>query len=132
MRMSRINQKLIYPKLSYKITGILFQVHNELGRYVKEKQYQDLLEKKLKDSGLQFEREKKLLINSKIGGNQVDFCVENKILIECKVKPFLVKNDYYQILRYLKASRFKLGFLVNFRNRYLKPKRVLNSDIKIY
>ena len=129
MRMTRMGQKLIYPELSYRINGILFEVHNELGRYCKEKQYRDCLEQKLKNNGLRFEREKKLPINKEVGGNQVDFCVENKILLDCKAKNFLTKEDFYQMLRYLKAAKMKLGFIVNFRNKYLKPKRILNPDI---
>jgi len=129
MRMTRKNQKIIYPELSYEITGILFKVHNELVRYCKERQYQDVLEQKLRDRRLQFEREKTLPINKEVGGNQVDFCIENKILLECKAKGFLTKDDFYQMLRYLKAAKMKLGFIVNFRNKYLKPKRILNPDI---
>jgi hypothetical protein len=30
--------KLIYPELSYKINGVLFAVHNELGRFYNEQQ----------------------------------------------------------------------------------------------
>ena len=119
-------RKLIYPELSYKITGVLFQIHNELGRYCKEKQYQEAIENLLKQAGLRFEREKKIPISPEIGGNQVDFLIEDKILLECKAKPFITKDDYCQILRYLKASKKKLGLLVNFRNRYLKPKRIAN------
>ena len=40
---------LIYSDLTYKINGILFTVHNQLGRYCNEKQYSDLIEKLLKD-----------------------------------------------------------------------------------
>lgn len=29
---------LLYPELSYKITGALFRTHNEIGRYGREKQ----------------------------------------------------------------------------------------------
>ena len=33
--------ELIYGALSYKINGVLFSTHNELGPYAKEKQYAD-------------------------------------------------------------------------------------------
>ena len=39
--------KLLHGELSYQINGLLFDVHNELGQFAKEKQYGDLLEKKL-------------------------------------------------------------------------------------
>jgi len=50
---TNIKGKLIYPDLSYKIVGILFQVHNELGRFAREKQYCELkltLEKSFYDT----------------------------------------------------------------------------------
>jgi len=46
--MARDLSKLIYPDLSYKINGILFTVHNELGRFCNEKQYADAIENFLK------------------------------------------------------------------------------------
>ncbi|PIP18187.1 MAG: GxxExxY protein [Parcubacteria group bacterium CG_4_10_14_0_8_um_filter_35_7] len=120
---------LIYPHLSYKLSGLLFEVHNELGRFCKERQYVDLMEIKLKESRWIYEREKELPINynnKSIKGNRVDFSIENKILLEAKAKKFITKEDYFQMRRYLKASGFKLGFIVNFRNTYLKPKRIIN------
>ena len=36
--------RLIYPKLSYLIVGVCFEVHNELGKYAREKQYADLIQ----------------------------------------------------------------------------------------
>jgi hypothetical protein len=44
--------RLLYPGLSYKINGILFKVHNKLGRFYREVQYGDLLELELKNAGL--------------------------------------------------------------------------------
>ena len=54
--------KIIYPALSYKINGILFQAKTELGDYLNEKQYCDCIERKLKDAKIIYEREKVLLL----------------------------------------------------------------------
>lgn len=119
--------KLLYPELSYKITGILFGVHNELGRFFREVQYGNALEEELKKHDIPFEREKVLpLINSGNLSNRVDRCIDSKILLDIKSKKFITKDDYLQMMRYLKASQYKLGLIVNFRSTYLKPKRIIN------
>ncbi|MBU2542322.1 GxxExxY protein [Patescibacteria group bacterium] len=116
--------ELIYPDLSYRINGILFSVHNEVGQYGREKQYGDLLETKLKENGLNFKRE------FRIGstGNIVDFIIDDKIILELKTKRILEKNDYEQVQRYLQQTKLKLGLLINFRNKYVKPTRIVKID----
>ncbi len=54
--------KIIYPELSYKITGLCYKVQNELERFCREKQYSDALEIKLKQNNIKYEREK-IIIN---------------------------------------------------------------------
>jgi len=122
--------KIIHKELSYRINGLLFKTHKELGRFCRERQYADKFEELLKNTCLKYKREyelKKLKPDSP-KGNRVDFLIENKIIIDLKTKSFITKEDYYQIQRYLKASNLELGLIVNFRNSYLKPKRVLNND----
>ena len=129
--MNNLN-KVVYPKLSYRINGILFQVQNELGRYKNEKQYSDAIEFKLKEQNISYEREKILPISfqgERKGRNTVDFLIEDKIVVETKAKLIIERSDYYQTQRYLTSLNVKLGILVNFRDRYLKPRRVLNSSI---
>lgn len=41
--------KVIYKELSYKINGLLFKAHKDLGRYRNEKQCADYFEQLLKD-----------------------------------------------------------------------------------
>ena len=118
--------KLLYPELSYKISGVLFKVHNKLGRFCREIQYGDLLEVELKNAGLAFEREKLLPINEKDISNRVDFCIEDKVMLDLKAKKFVTKEDYFQMQRYLQCSKLKLGLIANFRNTYLKAQRVIN------
>ncbi|NQT49195.1 GxxExxY protein [Candidatus Kuenenbacteria bacterium] len=127
------DNKIIHKQLSYEINGLLFKVHNELGKYCNEKQVGDLFEQFLMKNGYKYEREKvvpPLFENEKPGRNRVDFLIEGKVVVELKTKKILTREDYYQLRRYLKALNLKLGILVNFQSEYLAPKRVLNSMAK--
>ncbi|SRR3989344_1004373 len=122
--------EIIFPELSYRITGLLFEVHNTLGRYAKEKQYGDAVKTLLEKGNISYEREKALPIE--IIGNQrtnlADFVIEEKMLLELKAKDIVLKEDYFQIQRYLQAGNYKLGLIVNFRNKYLRPIRVIRAN----
>jgi GxxExxY protein len=127
------NDDIIYPELSYKINGILFKTRKDLGRFGNEKQYCDGIEKLLKDNGIGYEREKVLppaFEGEHKGRNKVDFLIENKVVLEVKAKPFVTYQDYYQLRRYLKAFKKKLGILVNMRRYMIAPKRILNSEVE--
>jgi GxxExxY protein len=115
---------LIYPKLSYEITGICFAVHNSFGRFLKEKRYCDLLEKKFVEAGFSYKRE----YSPTTKDDRVDFLIDDKIIIEVKAKKYILRSDYHQLQRYLQISHIKLGLIVNFRNRFLKPNRVVRID----
>ncbi len=118
---------LIYPDLSYKINGILFTAHNELGPYAKEKQVGDVIARLFKENNLSFLRE------CQVGnsGNIIDFIIENKIILELKSIRVLTRHDYEQVQRYLQTTQLKLGILVNFRNQYLKPIRIVKIDTQL-
>ena len=124
------SKKVLYPELSYILTGICFEVQRELGRFCREKQYSDMFEELLAKKGLKYKRETEIksFNNESSKGNIVDFIIEDKIIIDFKSKKFITKEDYFQMQRYLKAANMELGMIINFRSTYLKPKRVLNSE----
>lgn len=121
--------KIIFAELSYRINGMFFQIQKELGRFCREKQYADRFEELLISSKLNYKRELEINainINSP-RGNKVDFMIDNKVIVDLKAKKYITKEDYYQMNRYLEGSDLKLGIIVNFRDSFLKPKRVINN-----
>ena len=123
--------QILFPKLSYKLTGLCFKIHTKLGRFCREKQYAAALEALLRENQISYQREYDLgnLNPLSLEGNIVDFLIENKILLEIKAKKFITKDDYNQMQRYLQGSNLELGLIFNFRNTSLKPKRVLNTKL---
>lgn len=76
---------LIYPELSYRLVGVLFKVHTDLGPSYTEKRYQKAIEIQLRNSKISFEREKKISLpyeNDQIGQFYADFIIEDKITLE--------------------------------------------------
>lgn len=92
--------------------------------FAREKQYGDFIEKLMKQKEIDYKREYQV----EGTGNRVDFFVENKIILELKTKKFLSRDDYYQVQRYLQTFDVKLGILVNFRSKSIRPKRIIRID----
>lgn len=126
------HDELIYKDECYQIYGLLFKLQNELGTNFQEKHYQRAFEDLLKAENIPYKREVSLEINygeKFLGKFSVDFIVWNKIVLEFKTVPSLNQEYLKQTLRYLETLDLKLGLIVNFRERPLKPMRVINSKV---
>ena len=124
MNVNMKQKNIVEKDLSYELGGIFFEIQRELGRFCRERQYADAFEKKLIERNIAFKREYPMPIADR-KSNFVDFLVEDRVFIDIKAKPFIEKDDFYQMKRYLDIGNKELGLIVNFRDRYLKPKRVL-------
>ncbi len=124
-----MTEKILYKELSYKVYGLCFETQNELGRFRSEKTYADYLDKLLKRDKIDFCREKCVgsfaeeISNRR---NRPDFIVNKQIIVDLKAKDIVTKEDYLQMKRYLTASDIRLGLIINFRQKHIYPKRVLN------
>lgn len=118
------NSHIIYSELSYTLVGVFYTAHDEVGLYGREKQYGDIVERELTRKKIPFRRE--VFIGN--SGNITDFIVDDKIVVELKSKRVFTSGDYGQIQRYLQMTGLKLGLLVNFRDKYLKPERIVKID----
>ena len=120
---------LFYRDESYKIRGALFVVHNELGCGFLERVYQDALEVEFRLRNIPYEREKAIQIVYKgepLGEPyRADFVCYGKVIVELKSVSEILDVHRAQIINYLKATKMKLGFLVNFGEESLNVERIV-------
>lgn len=113
--------KLIYEEESYIIRGGCFAVYKQFRNRHKEKVYRRSLAIYFRKHNLNVEEEKQLPIyfdSEKVGLYIPDIVINGRIFIELKCKPFISKDDIAQFWYYLRVTNFRLGFLVNFGDKY--------------
>jgi len=115
--------RLLYEQEPYKIRGACFEVWKQFGSAFKETAVERALAKEFKRRGLSIERQKRIDIlykNEKAGTYIPDFVIDDKIIVEVKVKPILIQEDKKQFWYYLRGSYYRLGFLVNFGTKKIE------------
>ena len=109
---------LIFEAESYNIIGACFEVYREKGCGFLESVYQECMEIELRLQGVQFLPQKVLALDYKgcplRATYAPDFICHDKIILELKAVTELIDEHRAQVQNYLRATRFKLGLLVNF------------------
>ena len=109
---------LIYPDESYRIIGACMEVYSEEGCGFLEAVYQECLGLEFASRGLPFAAVPPLKLTYK--GVELrqryvpDFICFDAIVVELKSVRELAGEHRAQVLNYLKATKMRLGLLVNF------------------
>jgi GxxExxY protein len=117
-------------QLSNTIIGIAIEVHKKLGPGFIEKIYVRALEEEFKRREIKYKREVNIQIgyeNIEIGGQRIDFLVEDGIILELKSVSEISEIHYAQLISYLKAADKRLGLVLNFGRQRLEIRRVVNN-----
>jgi len=120
---------LLYKEEVYKIVGAAIEVHKVLGRGFLEAVYHEALEIELGLRDIPFESRKQLHLfykeNSLEHTYQVDFLIFNKIIVEIKALDRLSAQHKAQVINYLRATKLRLGLLINFGEKSLNWERII-------
>lgn len=122
---------VIYADLSYKIVGGAFNVYNALGYGHPEKSYQKALaiEFLRQDLTIQEQVYAPLVYREKVVGKYfLDFLIDDKIVVEIKRGDKFTKQQFDQVLEYLRVSKLKLAILICFGREGVIFKRVVNFN----
>lgn len=124
-----IKKTIILPELSYKLMGVLYSVHNELGSTMLEKHYQRAIAKELAIQHIPFQQEVPIILRYKqesIGKYFLDFIIEKQIILETKAQIDFKPSFFKQALAYLRQTQLPLAIIVNFKSDRLTYKRIIN------
>jgi GxxExxY protein len=110
--------ELLFADESYAIRGAAIEVHREMGCGFLEVVYQECLETELETRGIRFDSQKELTLFYK--GRPLkqvykpDLICYDQIAVELKAVTTISDEHRAQLLNYMKAANFRLGFLINF------------------
>jgi len=121
--------ELLYKELSFKLTGLIYEIDNSIGCGHSEKIYGDALEQLLKREDINYVREVyfPIILEGKLIKKEFfDFLIDDKIIIELKISDKNYKNVCSQIFTYLKSSGKKLGLVFRITHSGVRVKRIPN------
>ncbi len=128
-----VNANADLDKLTNKIVDAFFAVHKSYGPGLKERIYQACLIKEFQLMGIPCEKQVKYPIEYK-GHKLKEYCVidlivDKRVIVEIKSVGEFIPIHQAQLLTYLKLTKLKVGYLVNFNATLMKDglKRMVNG-----
>lgn len=111
-------------KIASAIVDCAFKVHKTLGPGLLESVYETCLSHELSKIGIENERQVSIPVRydgiTFDEGFRLDLLVSKSVVIELKTTEKLLPIHEAQLLTYLKLTKIRLGFLMNFNSEKLK------------
>ncbi len=109
---------ILYSEQCYQIQGAVYDVYKEMGSGFLEAVYQECLGKEFLRREIAFKEHQELRLFYKgelLRQNYIpDFVCNETIIVEIKALSATTATHRAQVLNYLKATKMRLGLLVNF------------------
>jgi GxxExxY protein len=125
------NPGLLFPELSFRINGILFDVFKEIGGGHKEKIYQAAVKIGLQRENISFKEQYYAPLtfeNKTVGKYYLDFLIEDTVVLELKRGRYIPINIINQAKQYLSALNLKLAIIGCFSFDCVVLKRIINEN----
>lgn len=106
-----------HSKITFQIIKAFYKVYNELGYGFLEKVYENAMHLELVRMELECRRQFPIKVYYReyaVGEYFADLIVADKVIVEIKTTENIINAHEYQLLNYLKATKIKVGLLLNF------------------
>ena len=117
-----------FEALSGRIIEAAIAVHTELGPGFLESVYEQALRVALAHGEIPYESQKEVPVffeGEEVGRHRLDLLVDGEIVVEIKAVKALEDVYFAQVKSYLKATRLRVGLLLNFNAPTLVVKRIV-------
>jgi len=121
---------LAIDQITERVIGAAYKVANTLGRGFLEKVYENALAYELRKDGIKVEQQRPIDVyydGQVIGFYISDPFVEDLLPVELKAAKSLDDVHLAQALNFLKASKRRVGLIINFGTPRVEIKRVVNN-----
>lgn len=128
--MSESESRVESNRITKKVIGCAYEVGKKLKYGYLEKVYENALALEMREIGLQVEQQKSIHVSykGKIVGEYVgDLLVENRVLVELKTAKAIEDAHVAQCLNYLTATGLKICLLINFGEKGVEVKRLVQG-----
>ena len=122
------NKDILYKDLSYIIVGSAFTVHRTIGCGFSESCYCNALAIELRAQAIPFTQQERFDVfyhDEHCGFMLTDFIIDRKIILEIKSAESITSSHIAQLCSYLRCSKIKLGYILNFGSKSLGFKRII-------
>ena len=119
---------LLQGEITEQIIGAAFEVHRVLGYGFLEKVYQQAMIVELGLRGMTAKDEEPIVVYYKdcvVGKYEADLWVNDAVIVELKIAKEYNPFDEAQLLNELKATRVRVGLLINFGREKVQFKRFI-------
>ncbi len=128
---TKIAPSLYLDRLAHSVIGAALAVHRALGPGFLESVYESALSIELRFRLIPFKTQVPIPLYYRdhvIGESRLDLVIDNLLIVELKSVELFAPIHTAQLISYLRASKCKLGLLINFNVPILKQgiRRVIN------
>ncbi len=120
--------KLLLNAETEKIIGFAFEVLNEIGHGLNEKNYENSLVVLFKSNGIAFDQQRRFPVffrSVEVGEFIPDLIAFGLVIVDTKVIDRITDHERGKMLNYLRIAKLRVGLILNFKHARLEWERVV-------
>jgi GxxExxY protein len=127
--------ELMYKDLTEKIIKVFLDVFNHLGFGYSKDVYIEAIAYEMHKQGLVYEKDIPIEIfykEIKVGQHSMEFVIDEKVILLIDNHEFVTEKAEYEIINYLKSSKFEVGLLLNFGRKPEVRRKIFQNTRKSF